>query len=351
VVALGPEDVTRVATRVLESGPLVSGTLEARQRATARAEVGGTVLELNVEQGQSVKKGQVLARIEDATLRDQVIAARSTVRVARNALEVAQAEEERSAKLARAGVITQRDLERAQLARAQADGQLADARARLALAREQLDRTRVVAPMDGVVSERQASAGDIVQPGTPLFTLVDPSRLRLEASVPAEYLSQLQPATPVDFTVTGYPERTFTGHIERINPVVDPATGQVRIHVTLPNTEQALMAGLFAQGRVASRRREALAVPLGAVDLSGASPAVLVARDGRVARVLVALGLSDEVARRVEVRSGLQAGDVVLLGSARELAENTRLRLPEVQKEPQGEQAPAVGGGGREEPR
>jgi RND family efflux transporter MFP subunit len=343
VVSLGPENVTRVQPRTLESGPLVSGTLEARRVANARAEVGGSILEMNVEQGQSVKKGQVLARIDDASLRDQALAARSAARVARSALEVAKAEEARNRKLARAGVITRRDFERAQLARAQAEGQLADAQARLTLAQEQAGRTRVTAPMDGVVSERQANAGDIVQPGAPLFTIVDPSSMRLEASVPAEFLGQLQPRTRVDFRVTGYGDRAFTGLIERINPVVDPSTGQVRIYVTIPNSEQALMAGLFAQGRVASQRREALAVPIGAVDLSGASPEVRVARGERVARVPVELGLRDDVAQMVEVRSGLQAGDVVLLGSARELAENTRVQFPAPREE-----APAVGGGGRE---
>lgn len=349
VVSLGQENVMRVQPRMLESGPLIVGTLEARRSATARAEVGGALLEMKAEQGEPVKKGQLLARIDDAGLRDQLVAARSAVRVARDALRVAKAEEERNATLEKQGVITRRDAERTQLARAQAEGQLSDAQARVVVAEQQLGRTRVEAPMDGVVSERQANAGDIVQVGAPLFTVVDPSSLRLEASVPAEDLGQLQAGTPVGFSVTGYGNRSFTGRIERINPVVDPSTGQVRIYVTIPNTQKALMAGLYAQGRVASQRREALAVPVSAVDLSGTSPAVLVARGERVVRVPVELGLRDELAQRVEVRSGLQAGDVLLLGSARELADGTRVKLPEIKDEaPQGEQSPAVGGGGRE---
>jgi RND family efflux transporter MFP subunit len=334
---------------MLESGPVISGSLEPRRTATARAEVGGAVLEMKAEQGASVKKGQLLARIDDAGLQDQLLAARSATRVARDAVRVARAEEQRNATLAKQGVVTRRDHERAQLALAQAEGQLADAQARMVLARQQLGRTHVVAPMNGVVSERQANAGDIVQPGTPLLTVVDPSSLRLEASVPAEFLAQLQPDAPVDFTVTGYASRAFAGRIERINPVVDPSTGQVRIYVTIPNTEQVLMAGLYAQGRVASKRSEALAVPVDAVDLSGTSPAVRVVRAGRVALVPVAPGLRDEVARRVEVRSGLRAGDEVLLGSARELAAGTRVKLPELKDEDsEGEQPPGVGGGGRE---
>jgi RND family efflux transporter MFP subunit len=337
-VSLGTENVTRVEPRKLESGPVISGSLQARRAATLRAEVGGALLEVKVEQGQPVKRGDLLARIDDAALQDQLIAARSAARVTENALQVARAEEERSAKLAESGVITQRDFDRVKLARQQAEAQLSEAQARLALTQDQLNRTRITAPYDGVVSERQANAGDVVAPGTPLVTVVDPTSLRLEAAVPAEYASQLQVGTPVAFRVAGYGEQGFAGKIERVNPVVDPATGQVRIYVAIPNTEQTLLAGLFAQGRVASESREALAVPLSAVDLRGTSPVVLRVKEGRVERATVELGLRDEVAQQVEIRSGLQAGDVVLLGSAKDLAEGTRVQVA---------QAPAQQGQGQ----
>ncbi|MBN1207823.1 MAG: efflux RND transporter periplasmic adaptor subunit [Myxococcaceae bacterium] len=327
-VLLGAENVTRAEVRELESGPVISGSLQAQRAATLRAEVGGALLEVKVEQGQPVKRGELLMRIDDAALQDQAIAARSAARVAGNSLEVARAEEERNAKLAEAGVITQRDFDRIKLAREQAEAQRSEAQARHALTQEQLGRTRITAPFNGVVSERQANAGDIVAPGSPLVTVVDPSSLRLEASVPAEHAGALQPGTPVDFRVSGYGDESFEGKIERVNPVVDAATGQVRIYVALPNVEQALRVGLFAQGRVASESREALAVPAGAVDLRTTTPSVLRVREGKVERVSVEPGLRDEVAQQVEIRSGLQAGDVVVLGSARELAEGTSVQLP-----------------------
>jgi RND family efflux transporter MFP subunit len=330
-VTLGPENVIRIEARTLQSGPVISGSLQARQAATLRAEVAGPVLEVKAEQGQPVKRGALLARIDDVALQDQLIAARSAARVAENAVRVAVAEEERNEKLAKAGVITQRDFERAQLARHQAQAQLSEAQSRLALAREQVGRTRILAPFDGVVSERQVNAGDVVQPGSPLVTVVDPRSLELNASVPAEYAGRLKTGTPVDFRLPGDAEQMFSGKIERINPAVDPATGQVRIYVAIPNVEQSLLVGLFAQGRVASESQEALALPLSAVDLRTTQPSVLRVRDGKLERVPVTLGLRDEVARQVEVRSGLQAGDVVVLGSAKELAEGTRV---EVRQEP-----------------
>jgi RND family efflux transporter MFP subunit len=309
-----------------------------------RAEVQGAVLDMVVEQGQKVKKGQLLARIEDNSVQDQLLAARTAVRVARNGLQVARAEEARNRKLADAGIITRRDLEQAQLARAQAQAQLSEAEARLALARQQMGRTRLRAPFAGVVSERHASAGDIVQPGTALYTVIDPTSLRLEASVPAAQLSTLQPGVGVDFNVGGYGDRSFQGRIERINPAVDPATGQVRLYVTLPNTEQALLTGLFAEGRVAALQREAPAVPVSAVDLRAEPPTVLRVQDGKLARVPVTLGMKDEVARLVELRSGVKAGDILVRSPAQDLTEGTRVevRTPEKPREPE----PGVGGAG-----
>ncbi len=335
-VTLGPENVARVETRTLRSGPVISGALRARQAATLRAEVAGPVLEVKAQQGQPVKRGQLLVRLDDVALRDQLIAARSAARVAENALRVAVAEEERNEQLARAEVITPRDLERAQLARHQAQAQLSEAQSRLALAREQVGRTRVIAPFEGVVSERQVNAGDVVQPGSPLLTVVDPRSLELEASVPAEFAGKIEADTPVDFRLPGDGERTFSGKIERINPAVDPSTGQVRIYVTIPNVEQALLVGLFAQGRVASESREALALPLEAVDPRTTPPSVMRVRDGRLERVAVELGLRDDVAQQLEVRSGLRAGDVVVLGSARDLAEGTRVQVTQAAR-PQGQ--------------
>nr|WP_225937667.1 efflux RND transporter periplasmic adaptor subunit [Myxococcus sp. RHSTA-1-4] len=351
VVTLGQENVARAELRELQSGPGISGTLQARTAAAVRAEVGGTILGIKAEQGQVVKKGQELARIEDATLRDQVIAARTATRTASSAVQVARAEEERSAKLAKEGVITQRDFERAQLAVSQAEAQLAEARSRLALAQEQLGRARITAPFDGVVSERQASEGDVVQPGAPLFTIVDPRTLRLEASVPAALLAQVKVGTPVEFQVTGHADNTVSGKVERINPVVDPATGQVRIYVAIPNTDLHLLAGLFAEGRVASEAKQALAVPLDAVVESNGEPGVLRIQDGRVQRVPVTLGLRDAVAQQVEVRSGLRARDVVVLGSARDaVGEGTRVKVEARRPESKPVESEWPGVGGSEAP-
>jgi membrane fusion protein, multidrug efflux system len=168
----------------------------------------------------------------------------------------------------------------------------------------------------------------VVQVGAELYTVVDPRRLRLEASVPANEIERLKIGMPVEFTVSGTDQRV-TGRIDRINPVVDPSTRQVRIYASVPNGQQSFTAGLFAEGRVATENKRAVAVPITAVDNRGTSPVVHRLQAGRVVETPVQLGLRDEVAELVEIRSGVAAGDTVLLGSAEGVAPGTRVRVLE----------------------
>ena len=326
VVTVGRENVAVARLSELRSGPPISGSLEPEQAATVRAEVSGSVVRTYADAGERVKRGQLLARLDDAAVRDEFLSARSAVRSAESALELARRNAERSRRLAEAGAVADRDLERAEWDVTNAEGALADARARLSSAQERLEDTRVRAPFDGMVSDRPADAGDVVQVGTTLFTLVDPSSLRLEASVPAEQITRLRKGAEVEFTVNGL-DRPIAGRIDRINPVVDPATRQVRIYVTIPNDDQGLVAGLFAEGRVATDTKKAVAVPLAAVDNRGNSPVVHVLKEGRVDETPVQLGVRDEAAELIEVAAGVADGDTVLLGSAQGVAPGSRVRV------------------------
>jgi RND family efflux transporter MFP subunit len=331
---IGREAIAVVEKKTISTGPAISGSLAPELEATVRAEVAGPVLQTYVEAGQSVPKGTVMARIDDTALRDSHISAQSEVRTAEQSLQVARRNAERSASLAAAGAIAERDLEQANWNVTNAQSQLASARARLALASEQLAKTRVRAPFAGIVSEKSVSAGDVVQPGTEMFTVVDPSSMRLEASVPAEQLGALRVGAPVAFSVSGYPGRTFTGKIARINPTADPTTRQLRILVSLPNENRTLVAGLFAEGRVSSEAHEGLVAPMAAVDIRGLRPTVVRLRGGRVERAPVELGLRDEAAETVEISSGVAAGDTLLLGAAQGISQGTRVRVGVVADRP-----------------
>jgi RND family efflux transporter MFP subunit len=326
-VTVTPENVVVVDSGRIESGPAISGSLQAERSATIRAEVGGSVLQTYAEEGERVARGKLLVRIEDTAARDQVLSARSGLRTAEQAAVLARRNAERSSRLAEAGAISERDLETANVTASTAEAQRADAAARLALAEKQLASTQVTAPLNGVVSERAVSGGDVVQPGSPLYTVIDPSSMRLEAAVPASRLSELRLDAPVEFSVNGYPGRVFLGRVSRINPAADPQTGQVEIMVTIPNAAGSLVGGLFAEGRIGAQVREGLAAPLDAVDFSSGSASVLRVRGGAVERVAVQTGLRDEQGERVELLSGVARGDTLLLGAAQGITPGTPVRV------------------------
>jgi len=324
---VGTENVVVVSQAELASGPAISGNLQAAQEATVRAQVGGTVLQTLVDEGSRVTTGTLLARIDDRTIRDNFLSARSAVTSAQSAAEVAQRNLERNERLATAGAIADRDLETSRTQNIAAQSQLADAKARLTLQEKQLADAQVRAPFTGIVSKRQVSAGDAVQPGGEMFTVVDPTSMRLEASVPASQLNSIKVGSPVAFSVSGYPDRTFQGKITRINPMADPTTGQVRVVVSVPNAANNLVGGLFAEGRVASERRNVLVAPTSAVDVTGIKPFVIRLKDGKVERVEVELGLRDEESERVEIKTGLTKGDTLLIGAARGISPGTPVRV------------------------
>jgi RND family efflux transporter MFP subunit len=332
-IVLGPADTALVVRGPVETGPALSGTLQPQVQATVRAQAAGTVLEALAQPGETVRGGQTIARIDTAALNEGLTSARAAVNTARSGLTLAQREEERQRILGAEGVVAARDVEIARQQVVAARAQLAQAEAQLSTVRQQLGNTRVTAPFTGVVSDRPVNAGDVVQPGTAVYTIVDPSSLELEASVPAERLSALQIGAPVEFSVNGFPGHAFRGRIARINPAADPATRQVRVYAEIPNEQAELVGGLFAEGRVTTRSQIGLTVPDTAIDRRMGRPAVVRVQDGKVQRVEVELGLADEQAQRIEIRRGVKEGDVVLVGAAQELTPGTPVRLaPAVQQ-------------------
>ena len=326
-VVIGPENIVVVTEQEIRTGPALSGALAPEREATVRAELSAPVVETLIDQGQRVAAGQLLIRLDDAAIRDQVLSARSAVTTAQANLTVAQHEQDRNEALLKAGAIAERMVEQSRAQVTAARAQLATAQAQLASADKQASNTRITAPLAGIVSARQVNAGDVVSPGTALVTVVDPSTMRLEASVPAEALGAVRLGAPVDFSVTGYPNRHFTGRVTRVNPIADPATRQVRIIASLPNTGGTLVRGLFAEGRVSSESHRAPIVPQSAVDERGLRPSVVRLKNGRTEKTEVSLGLRDAATETVEVTQGVATGDTVLLGAARGISAGTPVKV------------------------
>lgn len=319
-ILVGEENLVRVTRQVIRAGPRVAGRLDPREQARVRAEIGGSVTWEAVGLGRRVKPGQVLVRIEDAALTHALASARSALSAARVDLYSAGQQLARTRRLVQAGALSTRDLEVAQTAHTGAEARVAQARAQVSQAKQQLEGAVVSAPIAGVISEDAVNQGDVVAPGAPLFTVIDPSSMRLEAAVPSEDLPALDLGTRVDFEVRGFPGEIFTGRIEQIAPAVDPDTRQITTLVTLPNPGGKLLAGLFAEGRIGATVKKALVVPTAALNLVDHPPSLMRVTNGRVERVPVTLGLDDPQTERVEIRGPVNEGDLVLTGAAKDIA-------------------------------
>ncbi|HEY7898077.1 MAG TPA: efflux RND transporter periplasmic adaptor subunit [Gemmatimonadaceae bacterium] len=326
-LVVGTENIAIARNGSVTNGPAISGSLDAELDATVRAQIAGSIVSTGAEVGQSVRKGQTLGRIDALGLQDAYLSAKSAVSSAEANAAVAQRNLQRSQTLLQAGAIAQRDLETAQTQASSAEAALEDAKARLATAQKNFDNTRISAPFDGIVSQKSVSAGDVVQPGAALFTIVDPSTMRLVAAVPSDQLSMLRVGTDVTFTVTGYAGQEFHGKVTRVSPSVDPTTRQVQIIVSIPNKGGTLISGLYADGRVSSRTQKGIVVPIAAVDTRMQRPAVATVKNGKVTRVDVSLGMRDPTAETVQITNGVSVGDTLLVGAAQGITPGTPVRV------------------------
>lgn len=325
-VVLAPENIVVAETDTISTGPTLSGELAPEEAAQVRAQVAGPVLQVYAEQGQPVRRGDVLARIDDAALGEALLSARSALRTAEQSLDLARRNAERTHRLGEAGAVAERDVEQADQSVTAAEGAVADAKARLRAAQEQVERATVRAPITGIVSEEPVKAGDVVQIGHHLFTVVDPRSMRLEASVPVEQLAAVQVGTPVRFRVSGYTE-PFDGKITRVSPAVDPVTRQVRLYAELADAGRPLVAGLFAEGQVATQRRPGLVVPDDVVNVRGIRPTVLRVRNGVVERLEVETGVRIPDRGLIEIVRGIAAGDTLVRGNAQGAPVGAPVRL------------------------
>ncbi len=281
------EDGQPVETARVEQGELTAryaatATLQAEREAKIVSEVPGTVLELLVEEGDRVSKGQVLARVDAAHSRLQLREAEADLQRRKN--DVDRGEKLLARKLIAA---TSHD---------QAESDYAVRRAEVALARVVVAKSEIRAPFDGVVTRRWIKQGQLLAANAPVFDVADFSDLRADLRVPERDAVALAAGQPVSFTVDALGSRNFEAHIERIAPVVDRESGTVKVTVRVDNRERSLRPGLFTRMDIAFLHvANALLMP---------KTAVLGSRDAEIAYVIV-----DGKARRTPIRTGYENGN------------------------------------------
>jgi RND family efflux transporter MFP subunit len=310
---VSPEDVLVVSSSAMASGPSITGSIEPERRADLRAEVPAVVLAVLKENGDPVKRGDLLVRLDQTSIRDSLSSAQASYNAASQAYEQAQRQFERMTKLRETGVVSTQQVEDVEVRRNAAQSEREAARTQMVTARQQLERTEVRAPFDGVVSDRKVSAGDTAQIGKELLKVIDPTSLRFEGFVSADSVGELQTGQHVWFRVHGFAEREFTGVITRVNPSANITTRQVEVLVSFDDAkQQPNVAGLYAEGRVETRSTASLALPGASVVQEGDSAYAWRVNGGKLQKVALTLGDRDARSGAYSLKGGLNEGDQVL---------------------------------------
>jgi len=315
------------------SGP---GTLEARIPVTLSARITAAITKLHADQGDAVKRGQLLATLDDreldakraaatdaqGTVARNVEAARAAVARAEAELELARTKYRRDEELQRAGYISPAAMDTSAATLRSAEANLDNAKAALA-ARESetrgvshearyaetvLSHTRVVAPMDGIVVERLAEVGATVVPGTPLFRLVDPETLWVAARIDESVVGGVRVGQPAEIRLrTG---ETLPGKVARVSRQSDAATRELEVNVAFDRPPARFAIDQEAEVTIQAGEERGLVVPVSALVRNAGKSGVLVVADGRAGFKPVETGAAD--AGRAIVRKGLASGDIVI---------------------------------------
>jgi RND family efflux transporter MFP subunit len=339
-----------------------TGSLMAEEQADVAAETAGRVVSAPVERGTPVVQGAELVRLSptetDAQLKEaEANAAQLEARLglttggtfdvnavpevqnAKAGADLAQAEFARIKSLLDQRVVSQSEYDQrrtqAEAARQQYDAakngasqqfqMLQAARARVALARKAVADTVVRAPFSGSVAQRLVAVGDYVNRGTKVAVVVRVNPLRVQLTIPEQFISAVRVGQPVNFEVDAYPGQQFTGTIKYVSPSLQADQRALTIEATVPNSNGMLKPGLFATARIErSERTSGVLVPKPAVQVVSGTSRVFVVNGDHVEERIVTTG--DTVGELIEITTGLKSGERVATKNVGQLADGTKVQ-------------------------
>ncbi len=278
------------------------------------------------ENGEVVRRGDLLVRLDDTAFRDQLASAEQGARAAQQTLDQAERQLERLKTLRASGMTSMQALEDAEIRRNNAQSELVAAKARSVAARQQMQRTEIRAPFDGIVSERKVSNGDTAQIGKEIMKVIDPNSLRFQGLISAESVNVVKAGQSVSFRINGY-DQQFIGKVRRVDPAANATTRQVEVLVDFVGKDQPHVSGLYAEGRVEAGSTEALMIIGSALIRDGDKTYVWAVQDGLLKRLAVVLGERDVRRGDYSITSGLKSGDKVLRQPLSTFKDGTKVNL------------------------
>ncbi len=288
------------------------GSLRSDETVIVRPEIAGRVAEIAFKEGQRVQKGQILVRLDDSVQRADLERAKAN-------LTLSQSKHDRAVDLRNKGFISSQAKDEAEntLKVAQADSELAAAR---------VAKTEIRAPFGGIIGLRTISVGDYVKEGQDMVNLEEIDPLKVDFRVPEIFLSQVKAGQVLQITLDALPDRTWSGKVYAINPLVDATGRAIAIRAEVPNSDGRLRPGMFARVRLlTSAIKDSIVIPEEAIFPVGDDKYVYKVVDGRAQRQKIDIG--QRRGSQVEVAGGLAKDDLVVTAGAIKLRDGAAVKL------------------------
>jgi membrane fusion protein (multidrug efflux system) len=328
VTELSPADLYEVQRGELRQSISITGTLQPRIWTAVKAKAAGEVQEMLVREGETVKAGQIVARIDTTEAQARLAEKLADLEGGKAQLAYATRNREQQLALMRQNFISQNAFENTQSTFLVAEAKLKALEAQVSLTRKSLDDTVVRAPIAGVVSERFAQAGEKVAMDGKILNLVNLAEFEVEAPIPASDISEVRIGQEVRFGIEGFDDRIFSGRINRISPATQTGTRSVLVYAVLPNPDGKLKGGLFAKGSLTvSKRDQVLLIPTTALREESGQASVWRLSAGKLALQSVKVGVRNDEAGVVEIVSGVEPGDKLVKTNLGALRVGAEVRL------------------------
>lgn len=325
--------VLKVSKQKISERLQYTGLIEAHKKIVLNPDVGGKIARIYVEEGDRVKKGQVLAELDTRAIQLQVEQAEAQLAVTEANYNEAKKNLERWERLHKENAVSEQQYEQIRLAHEAADSQRQQARAAVNLAKYNLDVSIMEAPFDGIIASKNAEVGDVVNPmmggfgaASGVLTLMDFSKMKIDIEVSHNDVVRIVKGQAASLHVSAYPEQTFEGRVTVVNMAADPLSKKFGVEVQLSNPGLLLKPNTFGEVTLEiSSHENVLVIPQKALL---EDRFVIVVQDDKAIHREVVIGLQNST--QLEVLKGLQAGDLVVVEGNYGLEDGADIKILEV---------------------
>lgn len=324
-----PSDVMLLKPRDLKQTLPLSGSLRAVNQAAVKARLAGEVREVLVREGEAVKAGQLLVKMDASEYQARLEQTRGSLMAAQGQLDMATKARDNNKALLSKGFISQNAFDNAASQYDIARANVESAKGALDVANKALNDTRILAPISGLVSSRMVQPGEKVSADNRLLDVVDLRQLELEAAVPTSDIMSIAQGQEVQVKVEGLAQ-PLPGKVVRINPAIQAGSRSIMVYIQVDNPEGMLRAGMFGEARLTlAKKSGVLSVPQSAVQLEAGKPVIYTIENGKLAQRAVTLGIKgdDGEGGAVEVLKGLDEGAQIVRNNLGYLRPGTAVRF------------------------